>query len=182
MLYPVQGKHPKKHTIPRQMLNQMKTFSTKFNLTFFLWRNLCKVKAGSKNTSVDPHNDPINPVTILISIGKSPTVILRAETIALIRWYETAVSFSIPTIFLMAVLAGNKTKRKREFSFKKFQVEKLPCTSSRGRIFSHDQCDQIWRNFTAFATNWEIFGHIFKVHFVFGKVVKPLWDNLYDFG
>ena len=43
-------------------------------------------------------------------------------------------------------------------------------------------CDQIWRNFAALATNWDIFGHICKVHFVFGKVVSPIWDNLYDFG
>ena len=45
-----------------------------------------------------------------------------------------------------------------------------------------EQCDQISRNFTALATYWEIFGHILKVYFVFGKVGNTLWVNLYDLG
>ena len=54
--------------------------------------------------------------------------------------------------------------------------------TSRGRGFIHCQCDQISRNFTALATYWEIFGHILKVYFVFGKVGNTLWVNLYDLG
>ena len=33
-----------------------------------------------------------------------------------------------------------------------------------------------------FSKNGEIFGHDFKVYFVFGKIANPLCDNLYAFG
>ena len=35
--------------------------------------------------------------------------------------------------------------------------------------------------FCHFSKNWETFGHTFKVYFIFGKVVNPLWDNMYAF-
>ena len=36
--------------------------------------------------------------------------------------------------------------------------------------------------FIHFGKNLEIFGSILKVYLLFGKVVNPLWDNMYSLG
>ena len=65
-----------------------------------------------------------------------------------------------------------------QFHVRPFRV--FSKTFSQSFVQSVSWMDAVWPDL---VTNWDIFGHIFKGFWnVFGKVVSPLWDNLYAFG